>query len=367
VCGDGIWIPIFEECDAGRDSDGCSSNCSVKPGATCSNIYGMASMCRVCGNLKVESGEVCDDGNRSGACSCTSILPGWNCLNTECKAGPATCEKPTVKAVYPTVIEWELNAPDSYGLPILRYNGQLTEVTNTTQVDWASVSTKAFQIPASERLLRVVNPSSSTAFVVRVRACSAVGCGNYSPPSTKAETLQTDTSKSLLSLSRKFEDLVLTTGLDSLGVNVSNISVQGPAPSPRNCDTSSCAVGKYRGLCDDDSPGECTPCTAAPENTYFVSAGIPYNEDNCSWTCNADFYLSAGQGCLPCNTSSCPLGHFRGLCGACAEIQSGAVCSDFLDGQCKVCTGLAANAIFSGPGVYFLVARVCVSSRMLLV
>jgi cysteine-rich repeat protein len=352
VCGDGILIPSLEECDAGRDSDGCSPNCKVNPGAICTNEdgnHGMLSMCRVCGNLKVESGEVCDDGNRSGACACTSISPGWSCLEAECRAGPAACPKPTVKAVYPTIIEWEWNAPESYGLPVLSFNGQLMEVTNRTDFDW--ISAKNFQISGNERSLRVLNLSASTAFIFRVRACSAAGCGEYSPPASKTETLQADASKALLSLSRKFEDLVLTTGLDSLGVNVSNVSVQGPAPSPRQCDSSSCTVGKYRGRCDDASPGECVPCTTAPENTYYIGAGNPYNEDNCSWACNAGFYLSTGEGCLPCNTSSCPIGQFRGPCGTCAETKPGAECLDFLDGQCKLCTGLAANSRFSEPGV----------------
>ncbi len=349
VCGDGIWVPLLEECDAGRDSDGCSASCRVNPGAACTNVDGARSLCRVCGNSKVESGEVCDDGNKSGACSCSSILPGWTCQEAGCRAGPAACAKPAVRAVYPAIIEWEWGAPEAYGLPVLGFSGQLVEVANQTDLDWAAA--RAFQTPGTERSLRATNLSAATAYAFRVRACSAVGCGEYSPVS-RAETPPADTSKALLSLSRKFEDLVSSTGLDSLGVNISNVSVAGPAPSPRVCDTSPCGVGRYRGPCDDATPGECVPCTTAPDNTDYTAGGNPYNEDNCTWACKADFYLSAAGGCLPCNASACPVGQFRGACGACADAAPGAGgCLEVSDGQCRPCTGLAANARFSGPGV----------------
>ena len=360
VCGDGIWIPNLEECDTRGYTDGCDSNCKVNPAAVCSNTVGMMSVCRVCGNFKVEDGEVCDDGNVSGACSCNRILPGWSCDDPDavCKAGPAACSKPASNEVASTYIVWSWLAPNSFGLPILGYEGQIVESMNQTQFNW--LLAKQVLMPGTDTSVKTVNLSSSTAYSFRVRACSNVGCGQYSIPKL-SETQQPDPSNALLSLSRNFESVVLSTGLAGLGVNVSNMSVQGPAPSPRKCDTTMCTVGKYRGICDDSTPGDCLPCSSGPANTYYVGAGSPYNEDNCSWACNTGFFLpvSGGAECLACNTSSCPVGEFRGVCGACTDLRQKAECSSFSDAKCKLCSGLPANARFTGPGVCAADAYFC--------
>ena len=310
----------------------------------------MQSECRVCGNYKVEGGEVCDDGNVSGACFCDRILPGWTCDSRDsvCKAGPAACAKPASTEIFSTYIVWSWNVPDSYGLPILRYEGQLLENDNQTQFNW--LWAKQFLLPGTDQFIKTANLSASTAYSFRVRACSSVGCGEYST-SVRSES-KPPGSGSLLALSRDFQNVALTTGLASLGVNVSNLSVQAPPRSPRYCDTSLCTVGKYRGICDDSSPGDCLSCSTGPENTDYISAGTPYNEDNCSWVCKAGFFLPmpGGTECLQCNTSLCPIGQYRGACGTC----QGAECNSFSDSKCIICTGPPAYARFTGPGVCIL-------------
>jgi hypothetical protein len=47
----------------------------------------------------------------------------------------------------------------------------------------------------------------------------------------------------------------------------------------------------------------------------------------------------------------CPIGEFRGACGACSELRLDSECSSFSDSVCKKCTGLPANSRFTGPGV----------------
>ncbi len=61
-CGDGT-ITGSEKCDDGNSTsgDGCTSTCQIEPGATCPTP-GQACSKAVCGNGKVESGELCDCG-----------------------------------------------------------------------------------------------------------------------------------------------------------------------------------------------------------------------------------------------------------------------------------------------------------------
>jgi cysteine-rich repeat protein len=61
-CGDGKVIGS-EGCDDGNatSGDGCSSTCQIEPGATCPTP-GQACAKAVCGNGKVEAGEICDCG-----------------------------------------------------------------------------------------------------------------------------------------------------------------------------------------------------------------------------------------------------------------------------------------------------------------
>lgn len=89
VCGNGKVDP-HEACDDGNvlTNDGCTDKCAVEPGYTCpkdptSSAGGTctAAPMSVCGNAIVESGEDCDDGNKtpSDGCSSCRIDPGYSC------------------------------------------------------------------------------------------------------------------------------------------------------------------------------------------------------------------------------------------------------------------------------------------------
>ena len=88
-CGDGRIIGS-ETCDDGNNTsgDGCSSTCQIEPGATCPTP-GKACTKAVCGNGKVESGELCDCGtdpkNLPGDCKAVNGLfygDGKGCSKT---------------------------------------------------------------------------------------------------------------------------------------------------------------------------------------------------------------------------------------------------------------------------------------------
>jgi len=90
VCSDGVIqnpndAGTTENCDDrnGQSGDGCSATCQLESGWNCS---GQPSVCTnaVCGNFKLEAGEVCDvntdDQSNGIACSqCRSVNPGWRC------------------------------------------------------------------------------------------------------------------------------------------------------------------------------------------------------------------------------------------------------------------------------------------------
>lgn len=98
MCGDLILDP-GETCDDGNlaNSDGCDSSCHVEPGWSC-DITGnsatppTASVCtKTCGNGIREGSEECDDGNTLGSDGCSStctIETGWTC---NLAVSPNTC------------------------------------------------------------------------------------------------------------------------------------------------------------------------------------------------------------------------------------------------------------------------------------
>ena len=80
------------------------------------------------------------------------------------------------------------------------------------------------------------------------------------------------------------------------------------------CSDSSCSIGNYRSACVPDADGICVSCSNLPDNAIFTTAGIPYDEDNCSWACLDGFYrhiVSNSFVCVACQQpSSCPLGQY---------------------------------------------------------
>ncbi len=86
ICGDGK-LADNEDCDDGNteDGDGCTSDCHIEDGWTCSKagqhcVEGDSN--DVCGDGKLAEGEDCDDGNTADSDGCTSdchIEDGWTC------------------------------------------------------------------------------------------------------------------------------------------------------------------------------------------------------------------------------------------------------------------------------------------------
>uniref|UniRef100_A0A6B2KX99 PARP catalytic domain-containing protein n=1 Tax=Arcella intermedia TaxID=1963864 RepID=A0A6B2KX99_9EUKA len=81
-CGDGILIPPYEECDDGNpySNDGCTRDCKIQPGWTCTEpgypCYGD------CGDGVLVFSEECDDGNNVTDDGCTDdckVMTGWIC------------------------------------------------------------------------------------------------------------------------------------------------------------------------------------------------------------------------------------------------------------------------------------------------
>jgi hypothetical protein len=65
------------------------------------------------------------------------------------------------------------------------------------------------------------------------------------------------------------------------------------------CSDFTCAKGLYRSKCSQYADAFCASCTLGPAHARFTSAGIPYNADNCSWSCPPSYELFDDR-CLPC-------------------------------------------------------------------
>jgi fibro-slime domain-containing protein len=89
VCGD-RRVQGSEACDDGNTigGDGCAADCSrVEPGFTCPRASGSGGPCTAvrvpaCGDAVLDSGEQCDDGNRTGGDGCSVrclVEPGYSC------------------------------------------------------------------------------------------------------------------------------------------------------------------------------------------------------------------------------------------------------------------------------------------------
>ena len=103
------------------------------------------------------------------------------------------------------------------------------------------------------------------------------------------------------------------------------------------CDTTSCAVGQYRSACTASANGQCVPCTKAPANAQYTSAGKPYGADACDWSCQTGYFL-AGSVCSACSTLSCPVGQYS------------TVCTPAADSACQPCTNAPAHGIYTSAG-----------------
>jgi cysteine-rich repeat protein len=242
VCGDGVWVgPANEGCDDGNvaGGDGCSSACTVEPGAVCAYAggYGGGSVCHICGNMRVESGEACDEGNNSGACAadCASVRAGWSCAPAggPCTGGPLPPPQPECTELGVSWVAWEWGAADGLGLPVLYYECRIMPAAFAA-ADWgaaAVLNTTAEAASVRQRLV-VMNLSAATAYLLRVRACSAAGCGAAGPDSFAATTLAAAYLELQALGGAGFADQAQAAGR-AVGLNVSGVSVLVPTTPPQ--------------------------------------------------------------------------------------------------------------------------------------
>jgi cysteine-rich repeat protein len=190
-----------EQCDDGNllDGDGCSSLCVIETGAVCAKEQlppNLKSVCQTCGNHKLEGLEVCDDGGASEACApdCASVALGWQCSNF-CVAGPSPVHQPLSPFQTSSSITWMWNLPESFGLPVTMFICQLAPAVYGSEenitVNWTAVSTYNItsNFTQKQQQLITANLSSSTMFVLQVKACSASGCSPFGSLSTAIKTL----------------------------------------------------------------------------------------------------------------------------------------------------------------------------------
>jgi cysteine-rich repeat protein len=241
VCGDNIWLgPGKEKCDDGNNAngDGCSSACTIEPGATCVRAAGpgRGSLCYTCGNQIVEPGEACDDGNRSGACAadCRSVRPGWTCTPAggSCTGGPLPPPLPQSIGVGVSWVVWEWNSADGLGLPVLYYDCRVAQAAGPS-MDWGKAA--VLNVTASAAGVRpqlvATNLSAATVYSVRIRACSAAGCGSPSLDSFPTTTLPA-AYLALQAMGAGLAEQAQAAGR-YVGLNVSGVSVLTPVAAPQ--------------------------------------------------------------------------------------------------------------------------------------
>jgi hypothetical protein len=109
----------------------------------------------------------------------------------------------------------------------------------------------------------------------------------------------------------------------------------------KECSISSCSIGTYRGPCTEFLDGPCISCTGKPDNAFYTSTGVPYNRDNCTWQCNAQFYLQTVGNVSKCTAckqpSTCPIGEYL------------AECQGRENYACKPCSAIS-NAFYISQG-----------------
>jgi cysteine-rich repeat protein len=240
TCGDGIWIRARERCDDGNNinGDGCAANCTVEVGAICLLSDSGGSRCQICGNGRLEGFELCDDARISGACNatCTGIVAGWSCTQSSsagstCVAGPAAPDRPVSTDIQITSTTWEWITPNDFGLPIVHFNWQIATLTpGNLTLDWSSTTVlkgNSTALSTATQTLEMLNLSSATVRVIRVRACSQIVCGPFSFASAPARTLD-EPAKSLQAVGSALQ----SGNLQGLGLNISNLTVTQPPDPP---------------------------------------------------------------------------------------------------------------------------------------
>ena len=189
-CGDGIRLQGFEGCDDSNtaDGDGCSAQCEVEENAACVEDASDKSTCQKCGNGILEGTEVCDDAAVSGAClACVDVKAGYICTGTACEAGPSRVSTPLLTMAQEESVQAKWAAADGYGLPVLRYEVHIHVNGSASSLLRTDVFVPSQLLSAYKYTL--VNLTSSTAYFIRVRACSDVGCGELSISSDVVSTL----------------------------------------------------------------------------------------------------------------------------------------------------------------------------------
>ena len=95
ACGDGMVNPQLEFCDDGNtmSTDGCSANCEVETGYTCTAPATGPSVCEMigCGDGILQTGEDCDDHNTATGDGCDDMChveTGYTCDTT---VAPSVC------------------------------------------------------------------------------------------------------------------------------------------------------------------------------------------------------------------------------------------------------------------------------------
>ena len=291
TCGDGIWIPSREGCDDGNrvNGDGCAANCTVESGAVCKLTAAGGSLCQVCGNGRLEGSEVCDDARVSGACNatCTGVLAGWSCVQgsgvgTVCIAGPAAPDRPVSTDVQISSTTWQWTTPADFGSPIIYFSWQSAVLAaGNSTIDWSSKLAMNGNITAGivgAQTLQLLNLSSATVRVFRVRACSQIACGPFSFASAPARTLD-EAAKSLQSVGSTLQ----SSNLQGLGLNISNLTVAQPPNPPASPPASSTGLVNISDLLaalglngSQSSPTFVPPQPAADYNPAQTS---PYPSD----------------------------------------------------------------------------------------
>ena len=106
------------------------------------------------------------------------------------------------------------------------------------------------------------------------------------------------------------------------------------------CNVLACPAGSFRTGCNvaQHNDSFCKACTFQPPPDSSLSTAVPFDEDACSFECDAGFYRNA-SGCLRCNTNSCPAGQYRHQCGV----------GELHDAQCVSCSRVNNSVLLEVP------------------